>query len=181
MSTGRSTIPWVLPRVLLVAGLLLSSACHPCDPQSEPCCGDACCGDPCCGDPTCGSTTAACTDPCCGDPCCGDPCCGDPCCGDPCCGDACCGDPCCGDCSYDTIGVAARVRARFSSIKDRASYNLVCSAERIDLNTNAEGSIQARGCGKTITYQCACLGAHSSLCETSTCRADLAPRAAPEK
>jgi hypothetical protein len=154
---------------LVAAGLLFWPACDTCNRRSDPCC-----GDPCCGDPNCGSTTA-CTDSCCGDPCCGDPCCGDPCCGDPC-----CGDPCCGDCSLDTTNLAVKAHGRFSSIKDRASYNLVCSADRITLNTNAEGSIAALGCGKTTTYRCACIGGSSSLCETPTCRAAAAaPKPAP--
>jgi hypothetical protein len=151
--SARQPIPRsVLTRTLVVVGFLIWPACHPCDPLNDPCCGDPCCGDPCCGDP---------------------------CCGDPCCGDACCGDPCCGDCSFDTTALATRVHARFSSIKDRASYNLACSPDQITLDTNAEGSIQAGGCGKAIDYRCACLGGRSSVCETSTCRADVAAKASP--
>jgi len=137
-------------QMLAAAALMLWSSCQTCDPN---------------------------------DPCCGDPCCGDPCCGDPCCGDPCCGDPSCGgyNYSYSTVatGLAAAPAPKFSSVKERAAYNLVCSVDNISLQSPAEGRVQAQGCGKTMTYQCACPKGQSSKCLTPTCRAEAAaPKAA---
>jgi hypothetical protein len=160
-------------QTLVLAALLLWPTCQPCDRASDPCCGDPCCGDPCCGDPSCGST---CVDACCGDPCCGDPCCGDPCCGDPCCGDPCCG----GVCSIHTASLAAKTHSKFTSVKDRAAYNLSCSADQISLESTADSGVRAKGCGKMVTYQCACPGGGTSTCAAPTCRAEpVAVTAAP--
>lgn len=144
----------------------------------DPCGGDPCCGDPCCGDPCCGGSCEVpdpCGgDPCCGDPCCGDPCCGDPCCGDPCCGDACCGDPCCGDCSPDRSDMSIRLPSKFSSINDRAAYNLVCSSDQVALENVGNHRYLATGCGKTAYYRCACAGEKGLSCSAPTCRAESA-------
>jgi hypothetical protein len=74
----------------------------------------------------------------------------------------------------DVITLAAKAHSRFSSIKDRASYNLACSADAISLESTAEGSVRAKGCEKMMTYQCACLGGQSSPCTAPTCRAEPA-------
>src|SRR5579863_3065625 len=105
-----------------------------------------------------------------------DPCCGDPCCGDPCCGDPCCGDPYCSGYYYSTVaaGLAPPATPKFSSVKERAAYNLVCSVDDISLESSAEGHLQAQGCGKTMTYQCTCPKGQSSKCSAPTCRAEAA-------
>ena len=146
---------------------VVSSSGSPCE---DPCCGDPCCGDPCCGDPCCGQSCIG--DPCGGDPCCGDPCCGDACCGDPCCGDACCGDPCCGNCWGDWSDLSVRLHAQFSSINDRAAYNLTCSTGQVTLEHLGDHRYRATGCGKMSFYQCFCVGGDSLDCSTPTCRAE---------
>jgi hypothetical protein len=111
-----------------------------------------------------------CPDP--NDPCCGDPCCGDPCCGDRCCGDPCCGDPCCGNCIDGSDYQSRLSRQRFSSITERAAYNLVCSADQVAVENLDNQRYQAAGCGKTATYACACVGHDVRSCATPTCRAE---------
>jgi hypothetical protein len=165
----------------------VSSSGNPCEGPccGDPCCGDPCCGqpcvvdpcggDPCCGDPCCGQSCVVdpCGgDPCCGDPCCGDPCCGDSCCGDPCCGDPCCGDPCCGVCSDDEFDLSRPLHVQFSSVNDRAAYNLACSVGWVKLDSLGNHRYRAAGCGKMSFYQCTCVGGDSISCSATTCRAE---------
>lgn len=74
----------------------------------------------------------------------------------------------------DATTLAAKAHSKFSSITDRASYNLACSADKISLESTVEGGVRAKGCEKMMTYQCACPGGQSSLCAAPTCRAEPA-------
>ena len=71
-------------------------------------------------------------------------------------------------------GPATFPAPKFSSVKARAAYNLVCSVDDVTLESQAADRVRAQGCGKAMTYRCACPRGQPSNCSAPTCRAETA-------